>query len=903
VTSEALADLVAIDISGTVATGYCGHLMAALGARVIDVEAPGAGHPTRRLPPFASANASGGAGASSFHSWIAARKESVECDLRTPAGRARLLELAASADVLLEAFRPGELAAMGLDRAALEAANRSLIVISMPWFGPGGPLAGFQGGDPLVSSLVGAARSFGPVEGPPMLPSGHGSQIVAGASAFIAALGHLIGRARGRIRGAHVDANVLEANLSLTDAGTIGVYNACAVPPRLGLNRYWPTYPAGIYRAQDGWIGITAVLWTQWRSLCEMLELPDLIAEPRYRITIERMADAEPLDRRLAPGFELRTVEDWFHSGQAQRVPFAMVPTAAELLECEQFKGRAAFARYELEGHGAFRAPAVPFRLAATPAKAGGAAPRLGQHASGAALRAEPAGVGPNGGAATAATSSGAASGRAVLAAVRGAMSELAQGSRSGAGESSAPLSTQPAGPAVAVAPSASHSSQPPAPALAVAPSASRSRRPPALAATSPRRRPDLLDGIRVVDLTMGWAGPLAARHLGDLGAEVIKIESCRHFDWWRGWDTTPEGRALHIHEKSSAFNMVNRNKLGITLDLTSSRGVELVKRLVAVSDVVVENYAATVLPKLGLGWDALHAVNESLIMLSMPPFGATGPWRGYRAYGSTVEQASGLPHLQGEEGGPPLMQHVALGDPIAGIYGAAALLVALWHRERTGEGQQVDLSHVEALFAMGVSGFLEQETGGRAAPRLGRRHREHAPHGVYPCAGVEEWITITVTDDAQWNKLAELMGLAVPPLLWPREERFATAAGRKAHEEELDRGLAEWTALRDRDLLANKLQNLGIPAAPVYDVSEPLQSPQLVARGFWQWMEREWVGRQPNPSMPYRPAGGGPYGIDFPSPTLGQHNEAVLGGILGLSAAEIEQLREQGIIGNEPTL
>ncbi|HEX2464526.1 MAG TPA: CoA transferase, partial [Thermoanaerobaculia bacterium] len=256
---------------------------------------------------------------------------------------------------------------------------------------------------------------------------------------------------------------------------------------------------------------------------------------------------------------------------------------------------------------------------------------------------------------------------------------------------------------------------------------------------------------------------------------------------------------------------------------------------------------------------------------------------------------------LQGEEGAPPMMQHVALGDPIAGIYGAAALLAALWHRERTGEGQQVDLSHVEALFAMGVDGFLEQEIAGRSAPRLGRRHRDHAPHGVYPSAGVDKWITITVTDDTQWRTLGDLMAVAVPPLLWPREERFATAAGRKANEDAIDRGLAEWTVLRDRDLLANKLLNLGIPAAPIYDVGEVLESPQLIARGFWQWMEREWMGRQPNPSMPYRAAGGGPCGIDFPSPVLGQHNEAVLRGILGLANEEIEALRAAGVIGNEP--
>jgi crotonobetainyl-CoA:carnitine CoA-transferase CaiB-like acyl-CoA transferase len=617
-----------------------------------------------------------------------------------------------------------------------------------------------------------------------------------------------------------------------------------------------------------------------------MLDLPDLIAEPRYQITIERMTDAELLDSRIAPGIALRTVEEWFHEGQAKRIPIAMVPTAADLFECDQFIERGAFVEYALDGldagRSAFRAPGVPFRFAATPARAGGAAPALGEHDDVALARDARAVAAGSPGAAASASAPSTAAGRSVLAAIRGSMTELSSQSARGPAASPAPRAAR-------ASPSGATSSV--------------ASRPAALSGTAPKRRPNLLDGFRVVDLTMGWAGPLAARHLGDLGAEVVKIESCTHFDWWRGWDTTPEGRALHVHEKSSAFNMANRNKLGVTLDLTSPRGVGLVKRLVAVSDVVVENYAATVLPKLGLGWDALHAVNEKLVMLSMPPFGATGPWRGYRAYGSTVEHASGLPHLQGTEGSPPLMQHVALGDPIAGIYGACALLAALWHRERTGEGQLVDLSHVEALFAMGIEGFLEQQIHSRPAPRLGRRHREHAPHGVYPTNAADRWITITVTSDAQWKTLGDLMALAVPPLLWPREERLATAAGRKAHEDEIDRGIAEWTALRDRDLLANKLQNLGIPAAPVYDVGEVLEAPHLVARDFWQWMDREWAGRQPNPSLPYRPAGGGPYGIDFPAPTLGQHNEAVLAGILGLTPEEIEALRTEGIIGNEPAM
>ena len=861
-----LDDLLVLDLSGSVATAYCGHLFAALGARVVDLEPPGVGHPTRRLPPLAPGVAAvSPLEASAFHAWIAAGKESLELDVGAPEGRARLLDLCRGADVLLEAFRPGELGALGLTPEVLDAANPGLVVVSISWFGQTGPLAQAPGSDPIVSSYAGVVRGFGPVEGPPLLPAGHGPQVVAGASAFIGALGHLLWRRRRRtlgeaevgerVAGCRLDLSVLEASLALSDAGTLGVFNSCAVPPRLGWNRFWPTYPAGIYRAREGWIGVTAVLGSQWVTLCEMLDLPQLAAEPRYQITIERMADADRLDRELAPALARRTATEWFHEGQAKRVPMALVPDAEELLACEQFVERGAFVRYELPGHVVgFRAPGLPFRLSATPAAAGGGPPRLGEH------------------------------GRTVAARRTG---EDAPGAAAANPDASANADTN--ANADASTPSG----------VAAAPRTGVERA--SLPSAAPQRRgANLLAGIRVVDLTMGWAGPLAARHLADLGAEVIKVESCRHFDWWRGWDATPEGLQNRVHEKSSAFNMVNRNKLGVTLDLTTPRGVELVKRLVAVSDVVVENYAATVLPKLGLACDVLRAVNPSLVMLSMPPFGASGPWRGYRAYGSTVEQASGLPHLQGGEGDPPLMQHVALGDPIAGIYGAIALLAALWHRERSGEGQLVDLSHVEALFAHGISGFLEREVLGHAAPRLGRRHREHAPHGVFPCAGADRWITLTITEDAQWRPLGDLMAAGALPVLWPREERFDGAAGRKAHEDELERRLAEWTALRDRDLLAAKLTTLGVPAAPVYDIGEPLASPHLVARGFWQWLERAWVGRQPTPSTPFR-SGSAPFAIDLPAPTLGEHNEPVLGGLLGLSAEEIARLRTEGVIGVEP--
>ena len=183
------------------------------------------------------------------------------------------------------------------------------------------------------------------------------------------------------------------------------------------------------------------------------------------------------------------------------------------------------------------------------------------------------------------------------------------------------------------------------------------------------------------------------------MGAEVIKVESCVRFDWFRGWEASQRWIDDNEAEKHPPFNAMNRNKFGVTLDLSSERGRELLLKLVALSDAVVENFAASVLPKLNLGYEAFRAVKPNIVMASMPGFGSTGPWRNYRAYGSTTEQAAGLPHLSGRPEWPPAMVHIALGDAVAGLNGAAALLVALRHLKRTGEGQFIDLSHAECLF------------------------------------------------------------------------------------------------------------------------------------------------------------------------------------------------------------
>lgn len=402
------------------------------------------------------------------------------------------------------------------------------------------------------------------------------------------------------------------------------------------------------------------------------------------------------------------------------------------------------------------------------------------------------------------------------------------------------------------------------------------------------------LSGIRIIDLTMGWAGPLATRQLADMGADIIKVESCERFDWWRSWEATPEWIADDGAEKSTAFNTVNRNKRNITLDLETAEGRDLLLRLIATANAVVENYSGDVLPKLDLGYDVFRSVKEDIILMSMPAFGSTGPWANFRAYGSTVEQASGLPHLNGDEHHPPAMLHVAYGDAVGGLNGAAALLTALRHQARTGKGQFVDLSQVEALFPLGVHGIMHYAVTGENPKRMGNRVSQAVPHGVYPCRNEETWIVIQVFDETQWASLQRIVG---EPL-----NNFADATDRLKRRDALDKALAGWTRDHEAQSLMNRLQEAGVPAAATMRASQLLDNPHLSARNFWQWLDRAVVGKQPNPSPPFR-VDGERVAINTPAPTMGQHNAEVLGGILGLDKASLAMLERRGIIGTRPRM
>jgi crotonobetainyl-CoA:carnitine CoA-transferase CaiB-like acyl-CoA transferase len=407
------------------------------------------------------------------------------------------------------------------------------------------------------------------------------------------------------------------------------------------------------------------------------------------------------------------------------------------------------------------------------------------------------------------------------------------------------------------------------------------------------------LKGLRIIDLTMGWAGPTATRQMGDLGADVIKVESCQYPDWFRGTDPRPPYHEERTYEKTYWFQMNNRNKRGITLDLTTARGLDLLKRLMRDADAVIDNYAADVMPRLGLGVDAILAINPRLVVVTMPAFGMSGPWSGVRAYGSTLEQASGLPAVTGGPDDPPTMLHTALGDPVGGLNAAAALLIGFMHQRATGEGQHIDLSQVECMLPMLAPSILEQSALGATGPRIGNRHPRFVPHGCFPALGIDQWVTLAVRTDAEWQALCGVMrraDLAGDPAL-------ATVEGRREEEDRIEVAVRHWLADVRPDIAMVTLQAAGIPAGIAKLPQDLAADPHLLQTGHWQPTERAFMGPHLLPSVAYREGDAArPYPITRLAPTLGQHNDEVLRDVLGLGDDEIAALERDGIIGTEAT-
>jgi crotonobetainyl-CoA:carnitine CoA-transferase CaiB-like acyl-CoA transferase len=405
-----------------------------------------------------------------------------------------------------------------------------------------------------------------------------------------------------------------------------------------------------------------------------------------------------------------------------------------------------------------------------------------------------------------------------------------------------------------------------------------------------------VLSGTRVLDLTHAWAGPFATQLLADYGAEVIKIESCDRPDMLRFSTWSTEEARPEAYNRGGWFQSLGRNKLGLTLDLKQPQGHELFKRLAAQSDVVIENFSARVMRSLGLEYSVLQAMNPQLIMVSMPGFGNAGPYKNFVAFGEMIEPFAGLSELTGYADRAPLRVAVAYPDPVAGFHAALAVLLALRQRHHTGVGQHLYIPHREPITRMLGEAVLDYTVNGRIPRRTGNRHRAWAPHGCYPCAGEDRWITMVARTDAEWEAMCGVFEDSD----WSHDPRFANSFTRWKHAGQLDACIGQSTRHWEAYSLATRLHEVGVPAAVVQTSSDLLNDVHLRARQAFWVIAHTLAGTYPYPAPSTRLVSTPPH-LTRPAPNLGEHNAEILQGVLGLSAADVRDLQAKGVIGIVP--
>jgi len=406
------------------------------------------------------------------------------------------------------------------------------------------------------------------------------------------------------------------------------------------------------------------------------------------------------------------------------------------------------------------------------------------------------------------------------------------------------------------------------------------------------------LEGIRVVDLTHVFAGPTCTRILADLGADVIRFEAPSRLDVTRNLIITENDGLDHPWHRASYFVIRNANKREMVIDLAKPEGIEIVKKLIAVADVVAESFTPRVMENFGLGYESVKAIKPDIIMISLSGYGQNGPMRDFGAYGMGLEPASGISSITGYREGPPMRSGLSFTDPYSGFMGAGAVLTALAYRRRTGKGQYIDLSEQEAAIPVLGAALMDVQMNHRLHPRRGNRSDWAAPQGCYRCAGDDRWVVISCANDVEFERLAGAMGRSE----WLTDERYATVLARHKHHDELDAAISEWTSQRDHYAVMHTLQAAGVKAAAVLNGKEALLEPQFTARKQFDVIDQPLLGKrlvQKHVAARFRRFSTEPR---RPAPLLGEHNDEVLKE-LGYSDEQVAALSEAGVIGDTPKL
>lgn len=423
------------------------------------------------------------------------------------------------------------------------------------------------------------------------------------------------------------------------------------------------------------------------------------------------------------------------------------------------------------------------------------------------------------------------------------------------------------------------------------------------------------LEGIRVADITVVWAGPHCTQLLAEWGAEVIRVEPLQHIQpSTRGAETpvTREqaeamrgtGQLLYAFpdrdpgtrpwNRSPAFNSHARNKRSMTLNIMSPEGLDIFRRLIAVCDVLVENNVPETIERAHITYPELLPYNQRLIMLRMSAYGLSGPYKNYRSFGSHIESMTGHHYIRGyPDLDPSMTGDTFTADAAGGVQGAFAVLLALRHRRRTGKGQLIELSLAENFLPYLGEIILDYTMNGRSLEPQGNQHPSHAPHGAYPCLGEDRWIAIDVANDEEWERLCRVMGTPA----WAREPRFATSLLRWHNRDALDALLSAWTSERDNYELFHRMQAAGVAAGPVQNEADLYACPQLAERGFFETLNHSEAGEHRYPGLNFKMEHL-PNRIRRAPCRLGEDNEYVYRQLLKLTDAEYEELVRLGHIG-----
>ena len=411
---------------------------------------------------------------------------------------------------------------------------------------------------------------------------------------------------------------------------------------------------------------------------------------------------------------------------------------------------------------------------------------------------------------------------------------------------------------------------------------------------------PGPLEGVRIIEMGQLIAIPFAMKMLADMGAQVIRLESVARLESYRSDSVYQNDISGEFWNKGANFYEQNRNKLGVTLDLSKPEGLQVLRNLVSIADVFSENFTPRVIKNFGLEYEDLRKIKPDIIMVSSTGYGFYGPWSNFGATGPATEGAAGLAYQTGYLGGGPVMAEIPYTDYTSGEHTVFAVMAALMHRLRTGQGQFVDISQTQATSSTIPEVLMDFSANGRSGQRFGNQDTVMSPHGCYPCRGDDRWITIAVATDEEWQAVCRVLGQNG----WAADPRFNDSFSRWKNRDELDALIGTVTSTWDAHELMHALQKDGVAAGAVLDSKDLLFDPHLGQRNFY-----EVVTHHESTGIPPLPYAGRPWKLSKtpavnsqPAPLMGEHNNLVLSGLLGKTAEEMAELEEAGIIGYGPT-